>query len=283
MTFNIDKESAMRLEQAQRNDSGPGLEPGIPIFWHINGNAQNKQAHPVLYTGGWATEADKYDEILGDYDLVHHSGLEEFVFVNRKGKEIRSYGAQHLFVSVIAGRRGWQDKETKAIYPLYKAGTRHKQQTLALLAERVGKEKYAVWGPVMLTTSGYQVGFFRDAIRDWNKYTKPAREALAAELGWAKPPVASLFWMPLGQFSKTPKVKMVGKGEQSPITPIRTYVGAEPLALNVLKNLYIGADAQALSVEVLDAHEEYLGAWRDGYVPPTEDIDNVVEEDISPV
>jgi len=283
MTFNIDMESAMRLEQAQRDDSGPSLDAGIPVFWHINGSPKNKAAHPVLYTGGWATAADDFDEIVSDYGLVHHSGLEEFEFVTGLGKEIRVYGAKHLFVSIIAARRGWVEKDTGVVHPGYVAGTRHKQQTLALLAERTGKEQYTVWGPVMLTVSGYQVSNVQKSVRDWDKYTKPARKALAKELGWAKPPLASLFWMPLGQFSKTPQIEMVGKGEQSPITPIHTYVGKEPMKLDVLKNLYIGADAQALSIEVLDAHEEYLGAWRDGYVPPTEDIDDVVEDDINPV
>jgi len=190
------------------------------------------------------------------------------------GKELRVYGAPHLFVSPVAGRKGWVDKDTKIVYPKYRVGTRHKMQTLAILAEKMGSQKYKVWGPVMLSASGYQVSFTQKATREWAKYTKPAREELAAELGWSQPPAASLFWMPLGQFGKAPQIEMVGKSAQSPITPIHTYTTEEPLSLKILKALYIGGDAQAQALAVLDAHEEYLAAWKDGFVPEQDDVED---------
>ena len=210
-----------------------------------------------------------------DYSLAHHSKLEEFSHITRDGAELRSYGAKNLLIAPIARRFGSTDGDDNIVPPFTK-GARPKAQYLCLLAEQHAKGDNHLWGVIAIGLNGYQVSYFQKALREWADYTKPARNELKAELGWAKIPSESLFWTPIGFFTKEPIIEMVGRqGSQSPITPVQLYTAGDEIGLSALKGLFIGDKALALAAETLENHEEWLNQWKAAF-----DAGGVVEPEV---
>ena len=164
---------ASALETLRGADkTGEGVQlpfPAANIWWH-NGDARQKNAAkdcPPLYFGGWAMDAGKLQELVDSEAVpVTLSKWSAFEGAGDKGSW-SGIAARALTFATLATRKRWINQNTGQAGPDYDADaglTRQHMQTLAL-AYIDAKP----WGYVVLTTKGYQVKYFTEAVAAWRK------------------------------------------------------------------------------------------------------------------
>jgi hypothetical protein len=143
----------------------------------------------------------------------------------------------------------------------YVEGGRRHLQVLAYMAEAQGdngSRTYTPWGPVVLTSKGYQARNLLDSFARWDRATAQIRRKIAPGVpAWC-------FYLALGTFEKDRHVMNVGKpGAQSPITPITSYI-PEHLTEDLINNLFVGNEIAAVMSDLQDQAAEWLAAWKTG-------------------
>jgi hypothetical protein len=127
-------------------------------------------------------------------------------------------------------------------------------QILAYMATKNGKE-YSPWGPVVLSAKGYQARNIRQAFADWERATTPTRRDHAPGIpAWC-------FFAVIGTFGEERKTVMVGKGQQSPITPIGAWI-PEIMSKTHLEKTFVGKDVAERMVELKKQASEWLAEWK---------------------
>jgi len=279
--INIPQQAAQALLDAARGGESL-IPPYIPTFYWNNGNPKLKQAHPVVYYGGWCTDTDRFDTILNGFGKPYPPVLQEIEMVSSNGKEYTVYGSRSLFIMPIKQNWVWRVQDVEGDKWTYSKefvkGSRSVLWWVAYLADRIGEAgayEYIPWGTVLLKATGYQSTFLRDAVKAWETYTDPVRKEMTGKLRkdgkWNSSETisASWFWMPVGSFGDI-KTQMVGGGEQSLVTPISPYVPEGKLTEEILSSLYVGEEVLNDAVKALDE----VKPWIDSF-------DNVVEEEVS--
>lgn len=281
--FNIPEEFTDALNQGLKNENGIQLPFTAPLLWWGNGNAQSKalaKTCPALYFGGWLVEESHMDEAAnGNGGLP--AGFIQTEFVTRKGDSVPVYSARAIVMAPLAYRVAWVPKRDNGgfgvRYTSYQQGTSMHVQMLALLSTTTPEKTYRPWGPVILSAKAYQAGYLLDTVKIWQKLVLPVLKKIGS-----KTP-ASAFWMGIGTFGEFNQ-KMVGKVEQSPITPIQLFQ-PPTVDINLLKKIFVGVDTVASMTDYIAQAAEWLQAWKTPQASPAPSepewpVDELPGEDI---
>lgn len=242
-----------------------------PYFWWQNGKPAYKALGSAAYFGGWASDADTYEGILHNNGLEIPGNTKRITLANNEGKEYDVFACRSMPVAVIAKRSRWMIDETTG------KGRGH-TQILAYAATGKKTEAgtaYVAWSPVVISGKGLAAKAIEDALRDFDRNTAAARRQYAKNLP------AWFFWCNIGTFGDKPEQKMVGSGQQSPITPATVYLPKDGvITAEMLKTWYVGGDVAAVMVDLKKQAKEWLEAWRENKstgpavdVPPPPDSD----------
>lgn len=254
----IDRAQLDKLNQAQTEGEGVRL-PFPALYFHVKNGEPNMKGNavPSRYFGGWEADPEKMQELLdsGEIPAIPENWL-PYLASSREGKEYSAIGTRYLVVAVIASRTSWTSKDGKARAQTYSPEyTRQHRQWLGLLLNQNKPERFVI--PVILSAKGYQASNTNDAVGKWNTAINQFRKELnATTLG------RYAFWLTLGTSGDKPDFKKVGPaGQQSTITPI-TAIIPEGLTAEAVSKRFIGRDNLSRCVEIFDAAQEWLGAWK---------------------
>lgn len=263
--FGIPQEYSDALNEGLKGEGGVQLPFAAPLMWWGNGSAQNKalaKVAPAMYFGGWLVEEGHMEDAAQEYGGIPAS-FAQTEFVSRKGDSVPVYSSRAIVAAPMAYRVAWVPKRDNGGYGVrytkYEPGTSMHVQMLALLAT-VSEKAYIPWGPVVLSAKAYQAGYLLDAVKQWPKIIQPALRQAGS-----KTP-ASAFWMGIGTFGEFNQ-KMVGKTEQSPITPITLFT-PQNVDVELLKKLFVGKDTVAKMTDYIAQAAEWLQAWKTPVAAP---------------
>lgn len=255
----IDEVGLNQLREAEKTGDGVQLPFPVAYAWAYSGQANQKNVaatHPVLYFGGWAADAVKIGELVEDGVVPDMPDKwVAFEATSRKGTTWNGLGARTITAAIIASRTRWEAKDGSTFGPEYDADAGLVRQKIQVLALLYNKQK--PWAYGVLSASGYQVNFLKDAVSAWYKAIKPHLKALNAE----RLPM-SAFAITLGTQGDKIKTQMVGRGDaQSPITPIEAVIPAD-LSAEKVGNRFISAAYVRMNSERLAQAQEWLAAWK---------------------
>lgn len=255
------------LRDAARTGDGVQLPFPAANLWWFNGDARQKNAAkdcPPLYYGGWATDAGKLQELIDSEAMPGPlSKWSAFEGTGDKGSW-QGLASRGLTFATLAYRKRWisQDGRSGPDYNAEAGLTRQHMQTLAL-AYNDNKP----WGYVVLTTKGYQVKYFTEAVAAWRKAIAPFRKALNAPESMF--PI-SAFAITLGTTGAEPRYESVGKGTStSKITPIQAVV-PDNFDAKLAGGRFIGPQNLRASAEAIHQAAEWLAAWKKGAEAPAQ-------------
>jgi hypothetical protein len=251
----LDSQLARKLDQGMRSGETAELPFPVTYIWALNGQASYRSQGGALYYGGWACKKEDLHQASEAQDLGIPADWASVTISSRDGGEFDAYTSRNVIVAPIGKRLSWLHEGKR--YANYLEGARRHLQILAYLAETKGdveKRHFVPWGPVVLTTKGYQARNVLDALVRWEKATMPIRRKFAPQVpAWC-------FYLALGTHGKERQVVNVGKpGAQSPITPISAYI--EGLTEEKLQNLFVGEDIARSMAEIQDQASDWLKAW----------------------
>lgn len=264
--FGVPQEFADALNEGLKHEGGVQLPFTAPLMWWGNGSAQNKtlaKTCPALYFGGWLVEEAHMEEAAQE-NGGFPAGFIQTEFVSRKGDSVPVYSTRAIVMVPLAYRVAWVPKRDNGgfgvRYTSYQQGTSMHVQLLALLSTTTPEKTYRPWGPVILSAKAYQAGYLLDAVKGWQKLVQPVLKKIGS-----KTP-SSAFWMGVGTFGEFNQ-KMVGKVEQSPITPIQLF---QPPTIDVelLKKIFVGVDTVASMTDYIAQAAEWLQAWKTPQTAP---------------
>jgi hypothetical protein len=228
-----------------------------PFFYVVNGDIRLKAMGGVPYFGGWSVDAESCLDAAQEYGQeMQPLGFSRAESVGRGNKTIEIFQSRSILVAPIGIRRSWisEDPSTGSIKRAadYFAGARQHTQLLAYVGHKDGIIK--PWAPGVLTAKGWQANFLQDAIKAWKNHIEKARKAAAPNVpAWC-------FYLSLGTFGSEVKLKSVGKGSQSTITPIEAYL-PDQVNAELLEKLYVGKQIYADMVALKEDAKEWLEAW----------------------
>lgn len=222
-----------------------------PYFWWQNGKPAYKAAGNSAYFGGWASSSDEFDAAMQQAG-IENPGFKRLTMANNEGKEYDIYAARSLAVAVIAKRNRWVVDEVTG------KGRGHTQILCysAVVTKTDKGATYAPWSPIVISGKGLAAKAIETALTDFDRLTGAARRQYAKNLP------AWFFWANVGTFGDKPIQKMVGTGQQSPITPASVYL-PETITADHLKAWYVGSDIAAVMVDLKAQAKEWLDAWRE--------------------
>lgn len=218
-----------------------------PYLWVLNGKANLKNPSDkinVPYYGGFAVSRDDFELAVTEYG--NPGNFTFYNMVNQEGKEYEVYASRAVAVAPIVIRERWVE------------GRGH-TQVLAFAGMRGEDGHFAPWGPVVLTAKSYTAKFLRDSLKEWESFTAKARREYAP--GYP----ANLFYCFVGTFGSERKQVMVGKGSQSPITPLALYKGKEGMCTSdMLQANFVGLEV----VNSMKVYKEQAKAWVEDWKKP---------------
>ena len=233
-----------------------------PYLWVLNGKANLKNPQDkinVPYFGGFAVSKDDFELAVTEYG--NPGNFTFYTMVNQEGKEYESYAVRALPIAPIVTRERWVE------------GRGH-VQILAVAAMRADDGHFAYWAPVVLTAKSYTAKFLRDSLKEWERFTAKARREFAP--GYP----ANLFYSPVGTFGSERKQQMVGKGSQSPITPIGLYKGKDgQCTQEMLQANFVGMDVVHLMKSLKEQAREWVDDWKKPAKTETVSVPEFVEDD----
>lgn len=231
-----------------------GVQFPRPILYPYikNGNPDFEQLGGVLWLGGWAAEAEKFEW----FQQEHGGALTGWKKVKekRKGNEYFSYVKSDLWLAPIKGRVSWVNKGTRQRSTERFANSRLHLQEISALAEKTA-DAFKFVDFVVVSMVGYQVSNFRYALKAFSDATASMR----LQLGNVD---AKFFYKNLGM--NKPNFESVGKKETSEINPIASL--ALPKDADELATWYIANDVIADAATLIKDANEWLDAWKN--LPP---------------
>lgn len=257
--FDVPDEFADALNQGMKQENN-ALPFNAPLMWWENGNSQMRQVAqitPAVYYGGWVIETERFDDIQEERGGIPAGFVVTDKHNDEKNEDYQVYCGRMVVVAPMGYRVCWKmpKKLGGTRHTKYVKGSRQHIQMLVMMANKT-TSGYVTWGPVILSAKGYQVNYLKDAVSEWAKQIDKMRRQYAPKT----PPYA--FWMGLGTYGEF-NTKMVGNGEQSPITPIRVYTPKpEDMNLDMFKKLFVGKDTVAQMADYIAQSREWLDAWK---------------------
>jgi hypothetical protein len=246
--FDLPQEFVDGIRNAMNGDKIE-LPFAAPILWWLTGKPGYKKDGSSAYFGGWAGTAEDVENAVQAMGVSLPTAFKRITMVNNEGKEYDVFCTRSAAVAIIAKRTRWiVDEQTQH--------SRSHTQVLCYMAE-FDKEKkaYIPWGPVVLSAKALSGKALEDSFREWDKKTAAARRQYAKNL----PPW--FFYAPIGTFGDKPNTKMVGSGQQSPITPAQVYT-PEEIGEAQLTAWFVGPDVAAIMADLKGQAKEWLEAWK---------------------
>lgn len=260
--FNLDSDKIKQAELGM-NHSESSLPFPAPIFYVVNGKPESQGSVPTTKFGGWATDAEKLDQILAGAKVP--SFLTVANFNSNSGPAFRVYTSRALVVSIACWRSSWISKDKRRT-PEYAEGSRRHIQALGVVAVP-GDNGFEIWSNVILSAKGLQAKKLLIAIEDWSRHTAVIRAKLAPGIP------AFMFYCAMGTFGPEPVIEMVGSGTQkSPITPI--VVLQKDIDKAGLEKIYGGETLLDRINELQKSSNQWVNAWG---VPSNTTFDNAEE------
>lgn len=217
-----------------------------PMVWVVNGDAKMKNTTPAQYFGGWAMKAEEAVPVV--------TGWDNGTVITSKDDEFPIVTSRRVIFAPIASRSCWVDKQDNQHFA-FQPGSRLKLHVLAMMATN-GGDTIHPWGTVILSAKGYQAKYLKNALIQWDEFTRPARNEFTNGLpAWA-------FYCSVGTFQKERKVVMVGTGDQSPITPVEIYK-PENLSVDLLRKLYVTPAIAKNMADFRTAAANWIKSWND--------------------
>lgn len=251
--MNLNPEIAKALGEGMRNEGGIELPFPTPVLYAINGQPAYRGANNAQYYGGWATDYDKLDDVLGLTDRAFPLTFVQAEATTRDtNKSYQIACTRVVLVAPIGKRQSWISKEGTNRASHYLAGYRQHLQVLAYLAQREDEKTLRAWGPVTLSAKGYQAGKILQAFKEWDSRSATPRKKYTLP--------ANVFWLPIGTFGERVTEK-VGKGNlTSPITPVAAFLPKE-VDDDYLTKMFVG-ETIALEMHGLYLQaKSWLEAW----------------------
>ena len=230
----------------------------IPLWWK-NGNTQlaaAKDSDPVLYYGGWASHAEKY-QVCG----IAHPSLQPFTWSNRQGKQYSVLATRFVWAALIVARQGWFPKDRDNPH----LGNRSAENFLVMLATSNPDKSLTKLGPGVLSGTSYSGQAIRDTFNQWNG----ASAAMRAQLvdAPANIPDAWYFYIPVGTLKSEiftdSKSSKDGK-HASVITPCHT---SDKLINGVTKEMldryFVGAETANEMKMYANLATDWVAHWKD--------------------
>ena len=242
------------------------------LNWH-NGEARIKPevGCGVLHFGGWWASAEEVESLSGPLP-------EKFVpetWTNKEGLDYGAYATRSVLVAVIASRFRWIAKSDDDGNGQGGKGARSHKQVLAYMAysepDKKGKKLILPWGPVVLNVKGMVGPELDKAFKAHEKGIAEVRKEIAASVPWP------YFYAILGTFGDQRVQKMVGKTQQSPITPPLAYV-PDKLDAATLATLYVGEEIAGRMGELREEAAEWLADWKAPAKPAAQVADEYPEQ-----
>jgi hypothetical protein len=252
----LDSQLARKLDQGMRTGDTTELPFPVVYIWALNGQASYRSQGGALYYGGWACKSEDLLAAAEAQELAVPKEWNHVTISSRDGGEFEAYAVRNVIVAPVGKRLSWLHEGKRSA--AYAEGARRHLQVLAYLAEPVGEidsRQFIPWGPVVLTSKGYQARNVLDSLARWEKATALLRRKIAPQVpAWC-------FYLSLGTFGKDRQVLNVGKpGAQSPITPISEYI-PDKLTEEKMQNLFVGEDIARKMADLQDQSSEWLKAW----------------------
>lgn len=230
-------------------DEGIRLPFPAPVVWWKNGDKKLKQIGGVEYYGGWAVNVEELDNL----GVQPPEGWTAATWTGREN-DFDVFCNRFLGFAPIVKRSKWE-KTTDD-----QGNVKGNRSTLHVLGIAATWDKdaaqFVAYGPVVLSAKSWTAKYLTDALKEWERVSKDAREKLAGGLP------ANFFYAPIGTFGSEPNVQLVGKApNQSPVTPpavkaIENWNGA------TLQAMYIGADMISAAMEWKRDAQEWVDAWK---------------------
>lgn len=232
-----------------------------PYLWVLNGKANLKNPQDkfnVPFFGGFAVSRDDFELAVTEYG--NPGNFVFYTMVNQEGKEYEIYASRAVAVAPIVTRERWIE------------GRGH-VQVLAYAGMRGENGYFAPWGPVVLTAKSYTAKFLRDSLKEWESFTAKARREFAPSYP------ANLFYCFVGTFGERKQI-MVGKGSQSPITPINLYKGNNgQCTQEMLQANFVGMDVVHLMKSLKEQAKEWVEDWKKPAKTEMASVPEFVEDD----
>lgn len=240
------------LDQTLVNELANPLQTGdfvelpfyAPFVWVLNGKANLKNPTDkinVPYFGGFAVSKEDFE--LAVTEFGNPGNFTFYPMTNQEGKDYEVYASRTVAVAPIVTRERWIE------------GRGH-VQILAYAGRRADDGQFAPWGPVVLTAKSYTAKNLRESLKAWESFTAKVRREFAP--GYP----ANLFYCFVGTFGER-KQEMVGKGSQSPITPVQLYKGKDGQATaEMLQSNFVGVEVANLMKALKEQAREWVADWK---------------------
>lgn len=243
--INLSSEIASEIREAMSGDRIELPFPA-PVLWWANGKANgSKKDSGVQYFGGWACNVEDMQLNAPSVPATFHQEQ----FTNNEGTTYDVFAARSVAVALIARRKRWIAETNKG-----------HTQILAYMATvegQQGDKHYIPWNPVVLSAKSYAAIELEAALTKWEKDTITARRQFANNAP------AWFFYAPLGTFGGERKQRMVGKTQQSPITPCTVYTPKE-FDEPTLERIFVGETIATVMLDLKRQAAEWLDAWKNG-------------------
>jgi len=219
----------------------------------LNGDGKLKGVIPdARYFGGWAYGADNVKGLIDSGDFEIDPSWPSYEMDGDKGPYNEAANrVAHL--AVIKGRMRWHNSNDNSFAMSYFTGARmHVQYLAGMFVVDKGKPAYA--GMATLTAKGMQAKHLQDAISAWENAIR------AAKAGTPEGKLSRPCWiLTIGTKGDKPEVVMVGKTQQSPITPLRAIL---PQKEEEYAKRIVPEHIRELLASRFEAATEWLNAWK---------------------
>ncbi|MHC1733419.1 MAG: hypothetical protein AB9888_15480 [Bacteroidales bacterium] len=240
-----------QLEIGLQKENPDKLPFSTLLAWVLTGQDSYKDrkgpGSAPQYFGGWIFNANDANRVMQEVGATPIKGLEKFTRNPPNSPAFEAYGARSLIILPIRLRKCWENERTNTRYPVNAEpveGSKSHVHLLALIGERLPDNQIRPWMPAILSAKSHQAAKLEKALAEW-------RNAVYSILLQSNPKapssITNLFWRSMGTFGPQPEKEMVGKGKQSPITPIHSNIPAN-LDLQILMDRFAGKNPECMEL-----------------------------------
>jgi hypothetical protein len=255
MTISMNADTANRLNGGMQTGNAIELPYFTPKFFVVNGDPRMKAVGGAHFFGGFAVTVEDWQKACEEWGVApcDTPGFVQSEMDTQDGKTLDVFMGRSLIVAPIANRVTWANPDGQR-FSEYAPGTRQHAQVICELAKKSEDGAFETFGPILITAKGYQAKYVLDSFAAWDRATKSIRGKIAPGVpAWC-------FYLSVGTFGKERKQVMVGKGAQSPITPITAFVPKE-ITAELMERLFVGQDSAEVMLTYLEGADEWLHAY----------------------
>lgn len=254
MTISLSGDTANRLNGGMQTGNSIELPYFTPKFWVVNGDPRLRAVGGAQFFGGFAVTVEDWQKACEELgiEVCTPPGFIQTETETQDGKTLEVFMSRNLIVAPIANRVTWTNADGQR-FNAYAPGTRQHAQVIAYMARKLEDGTFDTFGPIMITAKGFQAKNVLDSFGAWDRATKQVRGKVAPGVpAWC-------FYLSVGTFGERKQV-LVGKGAQSPITPITAYIPKE-INGELLERLFVGQEVAETMLVYLEDAEEWLHAY----------------------